>query len=171
MKSILRLGFLMLVGVLLVNTSFSQDKSQRASPPAEATGMVGDAKVMVNYSSPAVKGRTIFGDLVPNGEIWRAGANEATTIEVSKDVMVEGEKLAAGKYSLFTIPGEEEWTIIFNTVPEQWGAYKYDEKKDALRVTVKPQKSAEFAERLEYLVVENGIILQWENTKVPVTIK
>ena len=161
----------MLFALVFMGTSFSQDKSKRASPPAEASGTIGETTIKINYSSPAVKGRTVWGELVPMGEIWRAGANEATTVEVSNDVMVEGEKLAAGKYSFFTIPGEDKWTIVFNSVPDQWGAYKYDEKKDALRVMVSPKKTDKFRERLEYLVVENGIILQWENLEVPISIK
>ncbi|SDL50482.1 Protein of unknown function [Catalinimonas alkaloidigena] len=147
------------------------DPSKRPSPPATASGKVKGANITVNYSSPAVKGRTVWGELVPYNEVWRAGANEATTFETDKDIMVEGKALPAGKYSFFTIPGEKEWTIVFNKVAEQWGAYKYDQSEDALRVTVKPKKAKEMHERLAYEVNNKGLVLQWENMEVPVAIK
>src|SRR5687767_4572105 len=102
--------------------------ANRPSPAATATGKIGAANVSVNYSSPSVKGRTIWGDLVPYGKVWRAGANEATVFQTDRDITIEGKKLPAGKYSFFTIPTENEWTLIFNKQPEQWGAYKYDDK-------------------------------------------
>jgi hypothetical protein len=110
-----------------------------------------------------VKGRTIWGDLVPYGKVWRTGANEATTIETNKDIMIQGQKLPAGKYALFTIPGETEWTWIFNSVWDQWGAYKYDGSKDVLRITTKPQKSPVFHEQLRFDITNEKISLAWEN--------
>ena len=109
--------------------------------------------------------------MVPYGKVWRTGANEATTIELSRDCKVEGKMLKAGKYALFTIPSEKEWTIIFNSVPDQWGAYKYDEAKDALRISVQPKASTQFSERLTFQVSgdnsgEGGISLMWENVKI-----
>ncbi len=146
-------------------------KDDRPSPPAEATGSIGDLKVKIVYSQPGVKGRTIWGELVPYGKVWRTGANEASTIEVSRDTKAGGGMLRAGKYAIFSIPGETEWTIILNSVPDQWGAYKYDETKDALRFKVKPEKSAEFNERLKFEVKsdptgEGKVSLYWENLKV-----
>jgi hypothetical protein len=94
--------------------------------------------------------------LVPYGKVWRTGANEATTFEVSTDVMIEGKKLAAGRYALFTIPGEEEWTIIFNKTADQWGAYGYKAEDDALRVVVAPVSHGEMAERLVFQIVPDG---------------
>jgi hypothetical protein len=108
---------------------------------------------------------------VPYGKVWRAGANEATTVEFSKPVKVEGKALPAGKYGFFAIPGEKEWTIIFNNQPKQWGAYEYDRKQDALRVTAKPRKAAVMNERLAYEVTPKGLTLRWENLEVPVAIK
>ena len=111
----------------------------KPSPAATATGKIGATDVTVNYSSPGVKGRKIFGGLETYGKVWRAGANEATTVEFGKAVMVEGKALPAGKYGFFVIPAESgQWTVIFNKVANQWGAYKYDEKQDALRVLVTP---------------------------------
>ncbi|HCH43111.1 MAG TPA: hypothetical protein DEV63_01715, partial [Algoriphagus sp.] len=96
--------------------AFAAQAQEKASPAMTAEGSVGDAKITVNYSSPAVKGRMIWGDLVPLGQVWRAGANEATTITTTKDILVEGQKLPAGTYSFFIIPGEYESTFIFNKV-------------------------------------------------------
>ena len=143
----------------------------KPSPAATATGKVGASGVTVTYSSPAVKGRPIWGGLVPYGQVWRAGANEATTVEFSKAVTVEGKALPAGKYGFFVIPTEKQWTVIFNKVPNQWGAYEYSEKQDALRVTVTPRKAASMAERLVYEVKPTGLVLRWENLEAPIAIK
>ncbi len=148
-----------------------QDKSQRPSPPQTASTSFGETKVVINYGSPAVKGREIWGKLVPYGKVWRTGANEATTFEVSTDVVIEGEKLPAGRYALFTIPGEEEWTFIFNKEADQWGAYNYKEAQDALRISATPAKNGEFSERLSFYVVPDGdheamVTLYWEKVAV-----
>ncbi len=171
MKIILTKSSLLLTICMLLIGFTSNAQEKKASPAAEASGKIGDATITINYSSPSVKERTIWGELVPYGKVWRAGANEATTFETDKDVKIEGQSLAAGKYAFFTIPGEKEWTIIFNKNAKQWGAYSYDEKEDVLRVTVKPKKSSEMKERLEYSVNDNGIVLSWENLDVPVAVK
>ena len=152
------------------------DKSNRPSPPATATGKVNGATITISYSSPAVKGRQIWGSLVPYDKVWRAGANEATIFETEKDIMVEGKPLKAGKYSLYAIPGEKEWTIIFNSQTGQWGikmdgSTTEDPAKDVLRVKVKPQKTKTMQERLTYRVDKNGFALVWENVEVPVMVK
>lgn len=141
-----------------------------ASPRKEMTGTIGDAEVVVNYGSPSVKGRTIWGDLVPYDELWRTGANEATTITFSQDVMIEGEQLAAGTYGLFTIPGEEEWTVIFSNVTESWGSGEYDEAEDALRVMATPEMVDEASETMEFMVDGNNLVLRWDKVAVPVEI-
>lgn len=147
-----------------------EDKSSRKSPPRTAEGEIGSAMVTVNYGSPSVRGRTIYGDLVPYNEIWRSGANEATTITFSEDVMVEGEALPAGTYALFTIPGEDVWTVIFNKEAEQWGAYDYDESMDALRVEVEPQPLEESEEMLTFEVSGDAVMLKWADLAVPFTV-
>lgn len=150
----------------------AQDNPEKpASPPMTATGKVGEANISIHYGAPSVKGRVIWGKLVPYGEVWRAGANEATTFETDKEIKVEGQALPAGKYTFFTIPGEKEWTIIFNKVSKQWGAYDYSEKQDALRVKVKPVTAANSEERLVYNVTGNGVLLRWEKVQVPIGIK
>ncbi|MCB2380068.1 DUF2911 domain-containing protein [Hymenobacter sp. BT635] len=171
---------LLLAGLLSASLSQAQTtapaataaaKPAPASPAATATGKIGAATVTVKYGSPSVKGRPIYGSLVPYGQVWRAGANEATTVEFSKDVMVQGKKLPAGTYSLFTIPTEKDWTVIFNKTAKQWGAYKYDEKQDALRVTATPRKAPAMTESLVYDVTKDGLVLRWENLELPVAIK
>jgi|AntRauTorckE5430_2_1112549.scaffolds.fasta_scaffold03411_3 hypothetical protein len=144
-----------------------EDKSSRKSPPRSAENTIGSAKVTVNYGSPSARGRNIFDDLVPYGNIWRTGANEATTITFSEDVIVEGEPLGAGTYALFTIPGKDAWTIIFNKEAEQWGAYDYDESMDALRVEVTPETLEENAEMLMFAVSDEAVTLHWADTAVP----
>ncbi|MCB0550791.1 MAG: DUF2911 domain-containing protein [Phaeodactylibacter sp.] len=144
--------------------------SKRISPAKKAIGTIGALSIEINYSSPATKGRKIWGGLVPYGEVWRTGANEATTISFSKTAKVEGKNLAAGKYALFTIPGEDKWTVIFNTVAEQWGAYEYDKSKDALRVEVKPRALENPVENLEFTVEDNLVQLSWDKLAVPISV-
>jgi hypothetical protein len=139
------------------------DKSQRPSPPASTTANVSGVNVTIDYSAPAVKGRTIWGELVPYGKVDRTGANEATVFSVDKDVLINGEPLPAGQYSLFSIPTETDWTLIFNKEAEQWGAYDYKESEDALRVTITPSMVEDFKERLEFKVSSDGTVnYHWE---------
>jgi len=152
------------------------DKASRPSPPQTATGKVGAATVTISYSSPSVKGRKIFGDLVPYEKVWRAGANEATIFETDKAIKIEGKELPAGKYSLYAIPGEKEWSFVFNSETGQWGIKRSgetskDASKDVLTVKAKPGKSASANEKLKYEVTSNGFALSWDNTTVPVSIK
>ncbi|MDB5260990.1 MAG: hypothetical protein JWQ14_271 [Adhaeribacter sp.] len=156
--------------------ALAQETKVPASPPATATGKIGNADVTVKYSSPSVKGRKVWGELVPYGQVWRTGANEATTITFSKDVTVEGQPLKAGTYALFTIPTENEWTIVFNKTTKQWGAFKYQQAEDALRVKVKPTKSGAMNERMKIDVTPKGknaglVTIMWENVAVPFNVK
>jgi hypothetical protein len=152
--------------------AMAQDAKPKASPAATATGRIGGANITINYSSPAVKGRQIWGGLEKFDKVWRAGANEATTFETDKDIKVEGKNLPAGKYSFFLIPRESgTWTAIFNKEPKQWGAGKYDESKDALRVDVKTKALAETQERLVYNITAKGFSLDWDKVSVPVSLK
>jgi hypothetical protein len=154
-----------------VFNSYAQENRIRVSPKASVMQVVGFTEVKIDYSRPGVKGRTIWGKLVPYDKVWRAGANEATTMSFSTDVTIEGKKLAAGKYSFFAEPTENNWTLIFNKVAEQWGAFEYNEAEDALRITVKPQ-SNNFQEWLAYSITKTGdksavVSLGWETLKVP----
>lgn len=157
---------------LFAGTSFSQEvKTPRPSPDATVSQYVGITKITIDYSSPGVKGRTIWGELVPYGEVWRTGANEVTSISFSDPVKINGNELAEGTYGIHTIPGENEWEIIFSKDTEVDGSSNYDKSKDALRVKVKPEEH-HFMERMTFLitdVTDNSAIvnLLWENLKVP----
>ena len=153
-------------GAFAQTTKAPEDKCKRPSPPATVSTTVGDAKITIDYSRPSMKGRKIFGELEPYGKVWRTGANEATTFETYQAVTINGQALPAGKYALFTIPTEQEWTIIFNKTADQWGAYKYDEKQDALRVKVKPTKTAQPVEQFAIKADKSGTVtMAWENTQ------
>ncbi len=147
----------------------------RPSPKASLTQTIGLTDVRIDYSRPSVRGREIWGALVPYGEVWRTGANEATRFEVSGDVTINGQKLPKGTYSLHTIPGKDEWTIIFNSVADQWGSYSYDAAKDVLRVKATPMKAPHVHETMLFAMpkVTNDsadVHLAWENVVVPFTI-
>lgn len=157
-------GFLAALFAFVSFASFAQD--EKPSPAKTAEGTINGAKIKVDYSSPAVKGRVIWGDLVPLGQVWRAGANDATTFEISKDIKVQGQALPKGKYTFFIIPGEQESTLIFNKVEKQWGAYSYDASKDALRVNVPSQQTSTLEERLVYEIKSDGFEVRWEYGKV-----
>ncbi len=153
--------------VLFANVAIAQKK---VSPPAELKASINGSDITINYSQPSVKGRTIFGDLVPYDKIWRTGANEATTFETSKDITIQGKKLKAGKYSLFTIPSKDEWTIVFNSVLGQWGAYSYNDSKNVLSVSASPSKNT--ATEMLTFSESNGVIsMAWDKLKVDFTVK
>ncbi len=141
------------------------DDSKRKSKNGKAEGTAGGAQVTVEYGRPQVAGRKVWGALVPYGQVWRAGADEATTISFDKDVRIEGKPLAAGRYALFLVPSEGDWTVVFNKTADQWGAFKYDSAQDALRVTVKP-KAVPMVEALEYAVAGDRVEMRWENLAV-----
>ncbi len=165
-------SMLLLAAAITSLVACGQDKAKRPSPPATAKETIASgAVVTIEYSQPSVKGRTIGKDLEPKvGQVWRAGANEATTFEVSKDVKVEGQALPAGKYAFFTLwNNDDTWTLIFNKVTKTWGAYDYDKNKgqDALKVNVKPGKAPAFAEKLTYTIAKDGkVSLQWGDVAV-----
>jgi hypothetical protein len=152
-------------------TQFALGQKKAVSPRDSVLGKSGNAAILITYGSPSVKGRVIWGDLVPYSKVWRTGANEATTFKTNNDILVEGKKLAKGTYGFFAIPGEKEWIIIFNKNSKQWGAYDYKQSEDVLRVAVKAKKSSSMHERLIYKINESGFSLLWENLEVPVSIK
>jgi hypothetical protein len=156
--------------------SDASSKEVRSSPKSMVHKRVGLTDVTVTYGSPGVKGRTIFGDLVPYDKIWRAGANEATTIELSTDAKVGGKDIPAGKYSLFTIPAEGDWTVIINKVADQWGAYNYHESQDVTRFAVTPTKGDHSHERMKFgfsKLTDNSVhlVLAWADLMVPIPIE
>ena len=182
-------------------SALAQVDLPRPSQKASVMQRVGVTDITITYSRPGVKGRKIWGDplpeqasvkgeatldnqnerpagapIVPYGHVWRAGANEATQFVVTDDVLINGQKLAAGSYSLHTIPTKDEWTIVFNGTANQWGSFSYDPAKDTLRVKVKPQTMNDNQEWLEYSfdpVTEDSaqVNIRWEKISVPFTVK
>ncbi|MGZ3811718.1 MAG: DUF2911 domain-containing protein [Mucilaginibacter sp.] len=161
---------LFMLAFLVSTVAFGQAKSI-PSPRDSVSGTIGAAHVKIWYGSPSVKGRKIFGSLEPYGKVYRAGANEATTFTTDKDLKIGGKTLPAGTYAFFVIPVEKgDWTVIFNKVAKQWGAFKYDESKDQLRVMVAP-KTVPLHERLVYTINKKGFSMIWDTTEIPVAVK
>ena len=152
-----KVSFLLILFISLSSQIYGQElELPRKSPKASVSFTVGLTNVEINYSSPSVNDRKIWGKLVPYGKIWRAGANEATTIEFSTEVNVEGEKLEAGKYAFFLIPDEDEWIAIFNKNYDQWGTYQYDESQDVARINVIPRFTDANQERLNFSISDQS---------------
>jgi hypothetical protein len=191
---------LLLCGAQYASAQAPAVRVPRPSQKASVMQTIGVTDVTIIYSRPGVKGRTIWGDalpaqtakgeatldnqnvrpkdavIVPYGHVWRTGANEATQFIVTDDVLINGQPLKAGSYSLHTIPTPEEWTIVFNKDDGQWGSFTYDAKKDALRVKAKPQMVAENQEWLMYSfdpVTDNSaqVNVRWEKMRLPFTIE
>ncbi|MFZ9240533.1 MAG: DUF2911 domain-containing protein [Chitinophagaceae bacterium] len=160
-----------LATLLTINATniFAQQAAQ--SPASSATGKIGNATITINYGSPSVKGRAIWGELVPYGKVWRTGANKATTFETDADITVEGQPLKKGKYALFTIPEKNEWVIIFNKTTDQWGSFNYKQDDDVLRVKSKPSSSNESVEALKFEVGKNAVTMKWEKLSVSFGVK
>lgn len=155
---------------LLLAGSASAQKLPAPSPPGEVEQVVGLTKVEVEYNRPSARGRKVFGDLVPYGQVWRTGANLCTTIEFEGPMEVQGQRLPGGKYSIFTIPSEDTWVVIFNKNTELWGEGDRKEEEDVLTVKVKPQPT-EYTETLT--ISFDGVVddkarldLRWEKTRV-----
>jgi hypothetical protein len=194
--------FVVLFVLCCAGAAFAQPVTPRPSQMASVMQRIGVTDVTITYSRPGVKGRQIWGDppagwaatakgeatldnqnerpkgvpIVPYGHVWRTGANEATTFVVTDDVLINGQKLAAGSYSLHTIPNKDEWTIVFNGTANQWGSFNYDPAKDTLRVKTKPVWLNESEEWLTYSFDPVGddsaqVNIRWEKINVPFTIK
>jgi hypothetical protein len=188
-----------LIGILILifcANAFGQLVLPRESQRAEVTQIVGDTKVTIVYHRPNIRGRKVWGEaptnassnattldtnnrpadapLVAYGHVWRTGANENTTFEISNDVKINGQTLPAGKYGLHTIPTQNEWTVIFSKINNAWGSFTYNPKDDQLRITAKPQKG-EFQESM-WIGLENikattaDVVIRWENVRLPFTI-
>jgi hypothetical protein len=192
---------LLLLMLFAASLASAQVRTPRPSQKASVTQTIGVTDVTITYSRPGVKGRTIWGDplpeqasvkgeatlddqnarpkgapIVPWGHAWRTGANEATQFVITDDVLINGQKLPAGSYSLHTIPTKDEFTIIFNSVANQWGSFSYDPAKDTLRVKVKPEWVNDSKEWLEYSIdpVDDSsarVNIRWERLRVPFTVE
>lgn len=174
-----RAGSLMALVVLLLPViAFAQVPGLAVpdvSPAASVTQVLGLTEMVVSYHRPAIRGRKLWGGLVPYDQVWRAGADENTTVSFSTDVTVNGKKLAAGTYGLHLIPTTGDWTAIFSKESGAWGSFSYDEKEDAARVTVKPEPAAQ-QERLGFAFDEPTadsvvLALRWDKVRVPLQIK
>jgi len=192
-------SFILFCSVPPANAQAPAVRLPRPSQKASVMQTIGVTDVTITYSRPGVKGRKIWGDppaaaaagtatlddsrtrlkdapIVPYGHVWRTGANEATTFAVTDDVVINGQKLPAGTYSLHTIPGPQEWTIIFNSDAGQWGSFSYDEKKDTLRVKAKPEMAADNQEWLSFEIPDvtptsARVNIRWERLRVPFTVE
>ncbi len=174
MKKILRI-VLIIAAVLAVLFFVFKKWTKSHSPVAKAFVEYNGLAVNVDYCQPYMKGRTIFGSLVPYEKVWRTGANEATLITFSRDAKVAGSELKAGTYSLWTVPTASDWEIIFNAQTGQWGTM-YDEKEDVLRVKVPSEKTSNASEQLNIGFTEGDstglhMNIKWENTLVNVPIE
>ena len=157
-------------------SAYSQFTLPAASPRQKVEQQFSMSKITVDYSRPRVKGRKIFGDLVPFGKVWRAGANSSTKITFEQSVNFGGKTVSAGTYGLFVIPTEKEWKVILNKDSQQWGAYTFDEKLNVVDVTVPIQK---LAEKQEWFVIELNpvddnsvnLVMKWDFTKVELPLK
>lgn len=161
--------------LVMAGAASAQLQVPRPSPKSTVTQTVGVTDVTVIYSRPSVRDRKIWGELVPMDQVWRTGANEATIVKFSTDVKINGNALTAGAYSLHTIPGQNEWTVIFNKVADQWGSYSYDAAKDACRVKVKPEASSHH-EMLTFefpavTTTSADMVIAWEKVRVPLKIE
>ena len=193
----------LLISVFLIAGASAQATGLRLPRPsqtASVTQRIGVTDLTISYSRPAVKGRAIFGEapkdsyakgeatlddqykrpegmaIVPYGHVWRTGANEATQFVVSDDVLINGQKLAAGSYSLHTIPGKDEWTVVFNGTANQWGSFSYDPAKDTLRVKAKPQWVSDSQEWMMFTIdpvtdSSATVNVRWEKVRVPFTVE
>ncbi len=160
---------ILLMLTILATTSSMVFSQAPKSPRITAEGN----NVKVSYGQPSKRDRVIFGELVPYGEVWRTGANEATEITFEKDATFGGKPVKAGTYSLFTIPGKSEWTFILNSERKQWGAYKYNEikGKDVLQVTVPASSVSSPVEKLTITLPAGKLVVEWDKTRVEVPVK
>lgn len=163
------------LAVMSVDVSGQEAVKQRPSPLAIAAIRFKDAYIKITYSQPEKRGREIFGKLVPYGEVWRTGANEATEITTTKNIQINGTLLKAGTYSVFTIPQKDKWTVIINGEVGLWGAYNYNSKLDVMRFDVPVMQSdvvyesftMEFNHRNEVA----DLLLYWDKTKISIPVK
>ncbi|WP_422361615.1 DUF2911 domain-containing protein [Reichenbachiella sp.] len=170
MKKNLSIATSFIIACLISSSSLYAQ--QKASPPKVSKATVNGNDITINYSSPSKKGREIYGGLVPFDKVWRTGANEATTIELSKDAKIGGVDVKAGKNALFTIPGKSEWTIIINSNAKQWGAYDYDKSKDIGRFKVSSAELDAVVESFAINLADDGTVsIIWDQTQVEFMIK
>lgn len=186
-KTALLFGFISIFVIACTNTDTGNNKedkntqtaaadTSKKSIPMETSKRINNAQLTIKYHSPGVRGRIIWGGLVPYDQVWVTGAHNATTFEISRDFEIDNNKITAGKYALFTIPGKEEWTVIINRNWQQHLTDEYSESDDLVRVKIKPQPISTPVERLKYEIDQTGenradIIISWEKIRIPFTIR
>jgi hypothetical protein len=168
-------GIALSIAAIAACGASAQNKESRPSPPAKATcGLAGGKTITVDYSSPRMKGRKIFGELVPFGKIWRAGANEATTFVTDTDLTVGGTSVPAGSYTIFTIPGEDKWTLVVSKKTGEWGTAYPGPDNDLARVEMKASKLPSAVENFTISFEQSGagctLRMDWETTRASVDI-
>jgi len=171
----LALGVLLVISAVSVSASAQEDKSKRPSPPATADVTLNGKKITIDYSRPSLKGRKVGQELAPYGQVWRTGANEATTLTTDVDLNIGGTKVPAGKYTVWTLPSENDWKLIINKQTGQWGT-KYDPSQDLARIDMKKSALPETVEQFTIAFDKKGentvdLNLDWENIRVSVTVK
>jgi hypothetical protein len=164
-----------IMAILLTTVAAQQDKSKRASPPGTAEVTLNGKKVTIDYSRPSMKGRKIMGELVPYGQVWRTGANEATTLNTETDLNIGGTHVPAGKYTLYTLPSENTWKLIINKQTGQWGT-EYHPEQDLARVDMQKSQTQQPVEQFTISFdkkSENSadLVMEWENTRLTVPVK
>jgi len=161
-----------IVNILLIFFFVSAISCAQKSPRKQTDGKINGTNISIDYGSPSVKGRTVWGKLEKYDKVWRAGANENTTITFDKEVKIQDNSLPAGTYGFFIIPKEDKaWTLIFNKESNNWGAFKYKEKEDALRVDIQPTFVNDNQEQLKYSVGNNSINFAWEKARISIPVE
>ncbi len=173
MRKVLALVFCLSI-LFIATRAILAEQAKRASPHEQVSAVLDGKKVTIEYGRPLMKGRKIFGKLVPFGEVWRAGADEATTLSSEANLNIGGLKVPKGTYSLFTLPGEKEWMLIVNKNAKQWGAYSYDAKQDLgrtkLAVRALPTPVEQFTITLDAQGKKGTLKLSWEQTEASVAV-
>ncbi len=164
-------GIFSLVALIVLTNCQSQKEKERPSPLKSDSTTINSSFLKIEFGSPAVRKRVIWGDLEPYNEIWRTGANEATRLTTRKNIKLNGMSLDSGKYAIFTIPRKDEWEFIVNENYEQWGTFDYDSTLDVLRMKIIPDTDAEFSERLKFYFEDDSLKFQWENIKFSLSIE
>ena len=170
MKKLFSLTLMLLLGASAIFAQGNASKGNYTGKGGTPHEVIKGNNMTISYGRPLKKGRDIFGGLVPNGQVWRTGADEATEITFDKGCVIGGKQISAGTYTLFTIPGKE-WTIILNKELKQWGAFKYDKSKDVLQTVVQPTPSDKLIEQFTIVIKDDGIMLAWDKTTVFLPIK
>jgi hypothetical protein len=174
-KRIAIVVMLCLSPALMSTRAYCQDKSQRPSPPATTScSLAGGKTITVDYSSPRVKGRKIFGGLVPYGQVWRAGANEATTFVTTADLKVGGKDVPAGSYTIFTVPEQDKWTLVISKKTGEWGTAYPGPSEDLVRIDMKSSKTSGLVENFAIAFDKTGsgctLRMEWESTRATVDV-